>query len=197
LDAVISFGIITFITTLFYTVLAMASAQMDPKALDAIKAGKTGLAIRLMATAFTVVSPILFPLWFIVIFVVGWKMSFGIFDAFARGQADMIFNGIPGARKLGMRKIYYLWILIVTLVGIGVTLLGSPRGPIYILNVLAFMSPFIMGAYCVLLVYVNNFLVPKELKMSLFSTAVLSGGAVFYLGALFYSLVIFGAIPTG
>jgi len=196
-DAWISLGLITFITTLFFTVLSISAAQMNPKALDEIKAGRTAAAIAAIALAFTAISPVLYPLWFIVMFVVGWKMSFGIFEAFARGQSDMTFLLFKGGRKIGMRKWYYFWILVVTLVGIATTLIGSPRGPVFMLDVLAFLSPWIMGSYCILLLYVNNRLVPKELRMPWYSTAVLAGGAIFYLVSLFFCIFVFGAIPSG
>lgn len=196
-DALISFATITFITTLFFTVLSMAAAQMSPEALKAIKAGKTEIAIKAIAKAFTAISPALYPLWFIVMFVVGFKMSLGIFDAFARGQADMTFHLFPRAQKLGMRKWYYIWVAIVTLIGIVTTLLGSPKGPAFILDVLAFLSPVIMGSYCLLLLYVNIKMVPKRIRMSLPAAIILAAGAVFYLVSLFYCVVIFHAIPTG
>jgi len=196
-DAWICLGAITFITTLFFTILSMAAAEASPAAMSAIKAGKTLAAIDAIATAFASVSQILYPLWFIVMFLVGWKMSFGIFDAFARGQADMTFQLLKGARKLGTRKWYYIWVLIATLVGIATTVIGSPKGPVFMLDVLAFLSPLIMGSYCLLLLHVNRKMVPARLKMSWASTIVLASGAVFYLGSLFYCLFVFGAIPSG
>jgi hypothetical protein len=196
-DAVISFALITYFTTLFFTVLSMKAAELSPAALSAIKAGKTLVAIQAIASAFTYISPVLYPLWFIVMFLVGWKMSFGIFDAFARGQADMTFYLFKKAQKLGMRKWYYIWVAIVTVFGIITTLAGAARGPAFLLDVLAFMSPLIMGSYCLLLLYVNNKMVPKRIRMSWVSTIVLAGGAAFYLVSLFYCTFVVGAVPTG
>ncbi|MEM1573298.1 MAG: Nramp family divalent metal transporter [Candidatus Methanomethylicaceae archaeon] len=196
-DAVISFGLITYFTTLFFTVLSMKAAELSPEALAAIKAGKTLVAIRAIASAFTYISPVLYPLWFIVMFLVGWKMSFGVFDAFARGQADMTFILSKKAQKISMRMWYYIWVAIVTGVGIITTLMGAARGPAFLLDVLAFMSPLIMGSYCLLILYVNNKLMPKPLRMSWISSIVLAGGAAFYLVSLFYCTFVVGAIPTG
>ncbi|MGQ9760154.1 MAG: Nramp family divalent metal transporter [Candidatus Methanomethylicaceae archaeon] len=196
-DAWISLGLLTFITTLFFTVLSMAAAQMSPQAMAAIRAGKTIAAINAIAAAFTSISPVLYPLWFVVMFLVGWKMSFGIFDAFARGQSDMTFILFKGARKLGMRKWYYIWVAVVTLVGILMTSAGQAKGPVFMLDVLAFLSPLIMGSYCILLLYVNNRMMPKGLRMSWISTLVLAGGAIFYLVSLFYCTFVVGAIPSG
>ncbi|MEM3484748.1 MAG: Nramp family divalent metal transporter [Candidatus Methanomethyliaceae archaeon] len=196
-DALISFGLLTFVTTLFFTVLSMRAAELSPAALSAIKAGKTLTAIQAIASAFTYISPVLYPLWFIVMFLVGWKMSFGIFDAFARGQADMTFTLFKGAQKLGMRKWYYIWVAVVTIVGIITTVTGSARGPAFMLDLLAFLSPLIMGSYCLLLLYVNNKMLPKRCRMSWLSTIVIAGGAAFYLVSLFYCTFVVGAIPSG
>ena len=37
-------------------------------------------------------------LFFIFIAIVGWKASVGLFDAFARGQSDMTYYFMPGAK---------------------------------------------------------------------------------------------------
>lgn len=196
-DAWLSFGLLTFVTTLFFTVLSMRAAELNPAALAAIKAGKTLTAIQAIASAFTYITPVLYPLWFIVMFLVGWKMSFGVFDAFARGQADMTFTLFKGAQKLGMRKWYYIWVAVVTVVGIITTVTGSARGPAFMLDLLAFLSPLIMGSYCLLILYVNNKMVPKRIRMSWVSTIVIAGGAAFYLVSLFYCTFVVGAIPSG
>lgn len=196
-DAWISLGLITFITTLFFTVLSMAAAQMSPEAMSTILKGQTLPAISAIAKAFTAISPVLYPLWFIVMFLVGWKMSFGIFDAFARGQADMTFHLFKGAQRFSMRRWYYIWVLVVTLVGIVTILIGAEKGPVFLLDVLSFLSPLIMGSYCLLLLYVNLKMVPKRIRMSWVSTLVLAGGACFYLISLFYCTFVVGAIPTG
>jgi len=196
-DAAISFGAITFIITLFYTVLALAGAEMSADVKEAMLKGKRELAITAMSRAFGVIHPALAPLWFFTIGIIGWKMSFGVIDAFCRGQSDMTYLLIPASRKIGMRKLYYIWLLIVTIGGISTIVAGMARGPGFLLDVLAFLSCFVMGVYCLQIVYVNNFLVPKEARMSKISTAVLSAGAIFYLGSLFISIAVFGAIPRG
>ena len=197
LDAWVSLGVMTFITTLFFTILSMSAAEASPAAMSAIKAGETLAAIDAIATAFTSVSQVLYPLWFIVMFLVGWKMSFGIFDAFARAQADMTLQLLKVSRGLGIRKWYYVWVLTVTLVGIAATVIGSPKGPVFMLDVLAFLSPLAMGSYCLLLLHVNRKMMPPRLRMSWASTIALASGAVFYLGSLFYCLFAFGTIPSG
>ncbi|MGI8519236.1 MAG: Nramp family divalent metal transporter [Actinomycetota bacterium] len=133
--------------------------------------------------------------------IVGWKLSFGIFDALARGNADMTYYFMPFSRKWSMSRIYltYVWIavaagtLVLILVGLGI--MGNEDGPGFILNMLAFLSAFVMGAYCLVLLYTNRKLLPKKIRPRALSTFALCLGALIYLGGLFVSLAVFGALP--
>ena len=124
----------------------------------------------------------------------GWKGSLGIFDAFARGQADMTYFFVKGAKRFKMSHIYFGFLWGVILFGIAILLWGPADGPTEILDVLAFLSTFAMGAYCVVLLLTNNKLLPKKIRPGWASNLVLGFGAVFYLGMLFYSLIRFGAV---
>ena len=113
----------------------------------------------------------------------------------------MTYYFMPAARKWSMSRIYltYVWIavaagtLVLTLVGMGV--MGNEDGPGFILNMLAFLSAFVMGAYCLVLLVTNKKLLPKKLQPGIISTAALVLGALIYLGGLFVSLAVFGALP--
>ena len=72
---------------------------------------------------------------------------------------------------------------------------GPADGPEAILDILAFLSAFAMGAYCIVLLLVNNRMLPKPIRPKWWTNAIIGFGAVFYLGALFYSLAVFGALP--
>jgi hypothetical protein len=197
-DAVVLFWGITMLTTIIYTVLALASTHIDPAAREAISRGQSTAALRAMATAFGQVGGgAAFVAFYLFMAVVGMKMSFGIFDAFSRGQADMTWYFMPGARRWHMSKWYYAFLYFVVGVGIITVLLGTERGPTFILDMLAFLSAFVMGAYCVLLLAVNNFVLPKAVRPNLLTNAVVAFGAVFYLSGLFYSLFVLGKIPSG
>ena len=54
-----------------------------------------------------------------------------------------------------------------------------------------------MGAYCVVLLLVNNRMLPKPIRPKWWSNAIIGFGAVFYLGMLFYSLFGFGVVDLG
>jgi hypothetical protein len=201
-DAGVLFWGITMVTTVIYTVLALSAARLDPEAADSIRAGEDSATIPAMAEAFGDAggefSRIAF---FLFIAIVGWKLSFGIFDALARGNADMTYYFAPFTRKWSMSRIYltYVWIavaagtLVLTLVGIGV--MGNEDGPGFLLNLLAFLSAFVMGAYCLVLLFTNKKLLPKKLRSGAVSTIALCLGVAIYLGGLFVSLAVFGALP--
>ncbi|MGH3386535.1 MAG: Nramp family divalent metal transporter, partial [Nocardioidaceae bacterium] len=76
--------------------------------------------------------------------------------------------------------------------GILILLFGPADGPGSILDTLAFLSTFAMGAYCVVLLLVNNMMLPKKIRPNLLSNAIIAFGAVFYLGMLFYAIFRFG-----
>ncbi len=195
-DALVLFWGITMLTTIIYTVLAMAAANIDPSARAAIGEGSQTAALAAMAGAFgRAGGAAASALFYLFIGVVGFKMSFGIFDAFARGQADMTWYFAPGARRWHMSKWYYAFLYFVVVVGIIMVLLGSAAGPGFLLDMLAFLSSLVMGSYSLLLLAVNNFVLPKKIRPNLLTNVVLAAGAVFYLGGLFYSVFVLGAVP--
>ncbi len=195
-DALVLFWGITMLVTVIFTILAQAAAREEPNVRELIRTGERDVALEAMAGAFASAGgEILGTLFFLMISVVGWKGSMGIFDAFSRGQADMTYFFIPGAQKFKMGHIYFAWLWGVIIFGI-VTLLtmGETDGPEQILDVLAFLSTFAMGAYCVVLLLVNNIVLPKRIRPNMLVNGILAFGAFFYLGMLFYSLFRFGVV---
>jgi len=140
---------------------------------------------------------VLGTLFYVFMAVVGWKMSFGIFDAFSRGQADMTWYFVPAARRWSMSRWYYAYLYFVCIAGILVILLNQGRPAEFILNILAFMSPFIMGAYCPVVLWVNNRYLPKEVRPHIIVSLIVFCGFLFYWGGMALSLLFFQAIPSG
>ena len=66
-----------------------------------------------------------------------------------------------------------------------------------ILDILAFLSTFVMGAYCLTLAAVNRRNLPKKIRPPMAITVVLVLGGLGYLFALFYSLIMFGVTDLG
>jgi hypothetical protein len=194
-DALLLFWGITMLVTISFTVLAMSAARENPNVAGLIEGGDREAALKAMSDAFASAgSPILGTLFFGFIALIGLNATLGLFDSFSRGQADMTYYFVPGAKRFSMSRLYagFLWGVITF--GILILLFGPAEGPAGILDILAFLSTFAMGAYCVVLLLVNNRLLPKPIRPGPVRNAIIGFGAVFYLGLLFYSLVRFGVV---
>jgi hypothetical protein len=196
-DAILLFFGITMLVTIIFTVLAMHAAEVNPEAKRQLLAGERDAALTAMRSAFNETANILGTLFFIFISIVGWKASVGLFDAFARGQSDMTYYFVPGAKKFKMAHLYGLFLWGVIIFGILIINFGPVDGPTGILNVLAFMSTFVMGAYCLTLAGVNRMMLPKKIRPHMIVTVLLVLGGITYLGMLFYSMIKFGVTDLG
>ncbi|WP_273841439.1 Nramp family divalent metal transporter [Rubrobacter calidifluminis] len=194
-DAILLFWGITMLVTIVFTILAQAAGQINPHVIGVIKGGDETAAISAIAAAYKSAGGTVLKLVYLgFIAIVGWKGTFGIFDAFARGQSDMTYYFIPGARRFSMNKLYFGFLYGVMAFGILVLLFGPADGPASVLDILAFLSTFAMGAYCILLLFTNNLLLPKRIRPNMIVNVILAAGAIFYLGMLFYSLFRFGVV---
>ncbi|MEV4163702.1 Nramp family divalent metal transporter [Nonomuraea dietziae] len=194
-DALLLFWGITMLVTISFTVIAQAAARQNPGVRTAIQGDDREVALSAMADAVSSAgSSVLGVVFLGFIALIGLNATLGLFDSFSRGQADMTYNFVPGAKKLRMSHLYagFLWGVIIF--GILILLFGPADGPSGILDTLAFLSTFAMGAYCVTLLLVNNRMLPKPIRPRWWSNVIIGFGAVFYLGMLFYSLVAFGVV---
>src|SRR5919198_1813988 len=196
-DAILLFFGITMLVTIIFTVMAMHAAEVNPDARHQLLGGEREAALDAMKSAFSQTAGILGTLFFIFISIVGWKASVGLFDAFARGQSDMTYYFMPGAKKLRLSHLYGIFLWFVIIFGVIIINFGPVDGPTGILNVLAFMSTFIMGAYCLTLAAVNRRNLPKKIRPNWVTTTVLVLGGLAYLGMLFYSMIKFGVTDLG
>jgi len=194
-DAFLLFWGITMLVTISFTVLAQSAARENPNVKGLIEGGDRSAALEAMSDAFASAGgPVLGSLFFGFIALIGLNATLGLFDSFSRGQADMTYNHIPGAKRFRLSHLYagFLWGVITF--GILILLFGPADGPSGILDILAFLSSFAMGAYCVTLLLVNNTMLPKPIRPKWWSNVIIGFGAVFYLGMLFYSLFRFGVV---
>jgi hypothetical protein len=196
-DAILLFFGTTMLVTIIFTVMAMNAAEVNPDARAALLEGDRDAALDGMAAAFAEAADVLDTVFFIFIAIVGWKASVGLFDAFARGQSDMSYYFLPGAKRFKMAQLYSMYLWGVILFGIIILLFGPADGPAGILDILAFLSTFVMGAYCLVLVAVNNTCLPKKIRPHWIFSVVLVLGGIGYLFALFYSLIKFGVTDLG
>jgi hypothetical protein len=196
-DAILLFFGITMLVTIIFTVLAMNAAEVNPEARTALLEGERDAALPAMADAFGQAAGVLDPLFMAFIAIVGFKASIGLFDAFARGQSDMTYYFLPGAKKFKMAQLYSIYLWGVIIFGVLILNFGPADGPTAILDILAFLSTFVMGAYCLTLAGVNNKNLPKKIRPNPIITVVLVLGGIGYLTALFYSLIKFGVTDLG
>lgn len=196
-DAFLLFWGITMLVTVSFTVLAQAAARDNPNVKELIEGGDRDAALSAMSDSFASLGgSVMGGLFFGFIALIGLNATLGLFDSFSRGQADMTYNHVPGARRFKLSQIYagFLWGVITF--GILILLFGPADGPTGVLDILAFLSTFAMGAYCIVLLLVNNRILPKPIRPKLWTNLVIGFGAVFYLGMLLYSLFRFGVVVS-
>ncbi|MGI5521759.1 Nramp family divalent metal transporter [Micromonospora sp. CA-259024] len=194
-DAVLLFWGVTMLVTISFTVLAQTAARENPNVGDVIRGGDREASLTAMADAFASAgAPVLHGVFLGFIALIGLNATLGLFDSFSRGQADMTYHFVPGAKRFSMSKLYagFLWGVIAF--GILILNFGPADGPGAILDVLAFLSTFAMGAYCIVLLLVNNRMLPKPIRPGIVQNLVIGFGALFYLGMLVYSLIEFGVV---
>lgn len=191
-DALVLFFGITMLITIIFTVMALNAAEINPEARSALLEGDEEAALLALGDAFGTVAGIFDGLFFAFISLIGFKASVGLFDAFARGQSDMTYGFIPGAKRFKMAHLYsiYLWGVIVF--GIVILNFGPADGPTAILDILAFLSAFVMGAYCLTLAAVNNTMLPKKIRPHPAFTVILVLGGIGYLFAILFSVIAYG-----
>ncbi|MFI6498317.1 Nramp family divalent metal transporter [Nonomuraea typhae] len=194
-DALLLFWGVTMLVTISFTVIAQAAVRQNPGVRTIISGDDREVALTAMSDAVSSAgSSVLGVVFLGFIALIGLNATLGLFDSFSRGQADMTYNFVPGAKKRKMSHLYagFLWGVIIF--GILILLFGPADGPSGILDTLAFLSTFAMGAYCVTLLLVNNRMLPKPIRPRWWSNVIIGFGAVFYLGMLFYSLFAYGVV---
>jgi hypothetical protein len=196
-DAILLFFGITMLVTIIFTVMAMNAAEVNPEARTQLIEGEQDAAIPAMADAFGEAAGFLDPVFFIFIAIVGFKASIGLFDAFARGQSDMSYFFMPGAKRFKMAQLYAMYLWGVILFGVIILNFGPADGPTGILDILAFLSTFVMGAYCLVLAVCNRTNLPPKIRPPKAITVILVLGGLGYMAALFYSLIKFGVTDLG
>ncbi|NYJ01776.1 hypothetical protein HNR19_002474 [Nocardioides thalensis] len=197
-DAFALFWGVTMLVTISFTVMAMAAAEESAAVRERLLAGDRDAALPAMADAFSSAGWAgLGSVFLGFISLIGLNATLGLFDSFSRGQADMVFNNVKGAKKIGMARLYGAFLWGVVIFGIIIVNWGPADGPTAVLDILAFLSTFAMGAYCVTLLLVNNRILPKKIRPGIVPNVVIGLGALFYLGMLFYSMIKFGVTDMG
>ena len=197
-DALLLFWGITMLVTISFTVIAQVAARQSPDVVNLLRDGDREAALAAMSSSIASVGvPALGSVFMGFIALIGLNATLGLFDSFSRGQSDMTYHFVPGAKRFRMAHLYAGFLWGVILFGILIINFGPVDGPTGILNVLAFMSTFIMGAYCLTLAVVNRKNLPKKIRPNPIITVILVLGGLAYLGMLFYSMIKFGVTDLG
>ncbi len=122
-----------------------------------------------------------------------------ITDGVARMQSDFFYTTFPSTRRFSFRTLYYVFIVILTVISALTIVLAEP-GPLIILG--GVLNFFAMAVYMPILIYLNYFMVPKSLpkwtrprKITLVATTLVS---LTYLAiAIAYIFVFFSARAFG
>jgi hypothetical protein len=178
-DAILLFWGITMLVTISFTVVAQSAARQSPDVVALLREGERSAALEAMSASFGSVGlPALGFVFLGFISLIGLNATLGLFDSFARGQSDMTYHFVPGAKRFRMAHLYAGFLWGVILFGICIILWGPVDGPTAILDVLAFLSTFAMGSYCIVLLLVNNRMLPKPIRPKMYTNFVIGFGAI-------------------
>jgi hypothetical protein len=192
-DARVLFYAMSIILTFFYVLLQLGALSIDPTLIELERTGKSLAIITGMGEVFSRnLGPLAATTFFFVAFLQIWNTGFGVYDGYARGQADILYSNVPAARKIHLSKWYYIF-LYGTLIPACAAFFIAKK-PLVLVTMGTWLAAFAMAFYCPLLAYVNNRLLPEELRPKWYQTLWLLIGTVFYWGMILYSLSI-GALP--
>ena len=192
-DAFVLCWVMSILLTFFYVLLELGALSLDPALIELERTGKSLAIISGMGDVFKqYIGPGAALMFYLVAFLQIWNTGFGVYDGYARGQADLIYFNLPAARRVHLSKWYYIF-LYGTLIPACAAFFIVEK-PLALLTVGTWLSAFAMAFYCPLLAYVTRRLLPKELRPRWVHTLWLLIGTAFYWSMILYCLSI-GALP--
>jgi len=192
-DAFVLFYAMSIILTFFYVLLQLGALSIDPTLIELERSGKSLAIISGMGQVFTTyLGPVAATMFFLVAFLQIWNTGFGVYDGYARGQADILYYNVPMARRIHLSKWYYIFLYGTLIPACAAFFIA--KEPLALVTMGTWLAAFAMAFYCPLLAYVNNRLLPEELRPKWYQTLWLIIGTAFYWGMILYSLSM-GAIP--
>jgi hypothetical protein len=192
-DAAVLFYSMSILLTFFYVLLELGALSLDPSLIELERTGKSLAIIAGMGDVFAHnIAPWTARLFYAVAFLQIWNTGFGVYDGYARGQADLIYYNVPAARKVHLSKWYYIF-LYGTLIPACAAFFIAKK-PLVLVTMGTWLGAFAMAAYCPILAYITRRLLPEELRPSRIHTVWLLIGTAFYWGMILFSLSI-GALP--
>ncbi|KKR15154.1 MAG: hypothetical protein UT43_C0006G0024 [Parcubacteria group bacterium GW2011_GWC1_39_29] len=127
-----------------------------------------------------------FDLFLLMAFLMLFSVMWTIIDAFTRIVADVVYVNsqigpftkyLTKIRNISLSHLYYGLIILIILINM---LLLSFRQPLVLLTISAVMGGFVMVIYIPILIYLNNFKLPKQLRPSILTNVALFCGLLFY-----------------
>lgn len=189
-DAAVLFWFFTVLLTWLFTLFALTAIRLDPALVAAEKAGKTLPILKGMANVFgSALGGWAFYAFLLVAFIQVWNTAYGVYDGYARGQADMVYFGVKRAQRWTLRRWYYifLWTMLVVIAVTGSGLFEQPLPLVILATSLA--CP-VMGMYCALLLYVNMKFLPKPIRMNWVHFIALLAACVFYFVGTYWIVYV-------
>jgi hypothetical protein len=138
-------------------------------------------------------GPIGFNIFLIMAFLMLFSVMWTIIDAFTRIASDILYvNSHTGPfqkrlswiKNISLNKLYYS--LIVGIVLISASLL-TLKQPLFLLTISAVLGGFTMAIYSPILIYLNNFKLPKELRPGWVTNTFMVFASIFY--AVFTAII--------
>ena len=135
-----------------------------------------------------------FNLFLVMAFLMLFSVMWTVIDAFTRIVSDILYVNSrvgPFKKHLGwfalipLSHLYYFLIVIIVLVS---ALLLPLKQPLALLTISAVLGGLTMAIYTPILLYLNNFRLPKALRPGFFTNIVMVGASLFY--AVFTVVVI-------
>ena len=138
-----------------------------------------------------------FNLFLMMAFLMLFSVMWTIIDAFTRIVSDVIYvNSQIGPfsqylkrfKNISLSHLYYGLIVLIIVIN---ALLLSFKQPLVLLTISAVLGGFVMVIYIPILMFLNNFKLPKQLRPGMLTNIALSLGFLFYASFCF---LVFGQI---
>ncbi|MFA6408433.1 MAG: Nramp family divalent metal transporter [Candidatus Paceibacterota bacterium] len=139
-------------------------------------------------------GPIGFSLFLVMAFLMLFSVMWTVIDAFTRIASDILYvnshigpfqKHLSWIKNIPLNILYYS--LIVGIVLISASLLTLEQ-PLLLLTISAVLGGFTMAIYSPVLIYLNNFKLPRELRPGIITNLFMVSASVFYAG---FTAIIF------
>lgn len=191
-EALLFFFIPSLLSLLLFAYLA--GALLRPALLGGLIRPQdlSGIRAVVMQSKFfeVLVGPIGFYLYLLVAVLVLWSTQIGILDSMARVWADTLSVYSSKINKLGIRRVYLIFIGTFTAIGLSIILSGAyAQQPVELVKLGAYLGMIQQIVSMPVTIVVNHYLIPKELRRIVGVRIVASGVLVFGMMLYLFSFI--------